>query len=180
MKILSLYEIVSLRANLSPTQNFLNFNGSCSDCGACCDRVLMMSLSEITQIRRYLAKNPEICKQIEEINQGLPHRMCPFLDHTRPHHKCLIYTVRPIICRYYVCDERRIDGNGMLRDTKKLGEIPYHVDLWNTFLGDSNDIAPAWRVKDFLEKDTGMRFNPEFLMEPENLPKILKKFRIPF
>ena len=78
-----------------------NCDGSCCECGACCDRVLMLTKKEKKGIKHYLMSHPEIKAKIQNIYKDVPHRKCPFLDITQAEHKCMIYNSVdfPIICR---------------------------------------------------------------------------------
>ena len=74
-------------------------NGQCSGCGQCCSNFLPLSKDEIQAIHRYLKKHPIR----EQRHNGLmgADATCPFRDErTR---KCLIYSVRPGICRSFLC-----------------------------------------------------------------------------
>lgn len=81
-------------------------DGKCTECGNCCSRYLAMSNKEINTIRQYIKKH-NIKQQKHAIHiYAIPlmDATCPFLDDTRPTHKCLIYEVRPLICREFKCD----------------------------------------------------------------------------
>lgn len=84
-------------------------DGKCSGCGKCCSNLLPISSKEVKEIRRYVKKyhikpykkNPPTAKPIE-IDMT-----CPFLDGSKDCKKCMIYTVRPMICRNFKCDNPR-------------------------------------------------------------------------
>lgn len=86
-------------------QNFRDFTicGECSNCGSCCTNILPVSGKEKKTIRRYIQK-----KGIKEQTCRYP-TTDPIMDLTCPfrHHSekiCLIYEVRPAICRAFRCD----------------------------------------------------------------------------
>lgn len=81
-------------------------DGKCSNCGACCSNFLPVSAKEIKVIKRYIQK-----KGIKEQKRLYP-TMEPHEDFTCPFRsdaekKCLIYEVRPAICRDFQCDKPR-------------------------------------------------------------------------
>lgn len=81
-------------------------NGECSGCGNCCSNYLPISSKEIKEIKRYIKKH-----KIKEQKRFLPiadpamDLTCPF--RSEKEQKCLIYSVRPQICRSFRCDYPR-------------------------------------------------------------------------
>lgn len=74
--------------NIPPHKN-------CIGCGECCGPVLATT-REIDVIRLHIAKNPTI-RAVADTNQNDDSALCCFLDsETR---RCLIYPVRPMVCR---------------------------------------------------------------------------------
>ena len=66
---------------------------NCRNCGECCT-VIPANTAEITEIRGYLDKHPDIrVRAIKRAHRGT----CPFRD--KKGRRCLIYPVRPMICR---------------------------------------------------------------------------------
>lgn len=79
-------------------------NGECSGCGQCCSNFLPISSKEVKEIHRYIRKH-RITEQKHFIPtaDGLQFDLtCPFRSDRE--HKCLIYPVRPAICRDFKCD----------------------------------------------------------------------------
>lgn len=80
--------------------------GKCSECGRCCSTLLPMSKNEERVIRKYIKKH-----HIEPVKRVLPTRrdcidlVCPFLDFGANEKKCLIYPVRPKICKVFQCNQ---------------------------------------------------------------------------
>ena len=80
----------------------------CSQCGRCCANILLLSNNEIQTIKKYLKKHPMInvynrntILMTEDVN------ICPFLQENNNGEKyCVIYPVRPSICRSYNCKEK--------------------------------------------------------------------------
>ena len=74
-------------------------DNKCSNCGSCCTDFLPLYVHEIRRIREYIEKH-NIKEQHHNFMQGLD-ITCPFRDDTNK--KCLIYEVRPSICRTFIC-----------------------------------------------------------------------------
>lgn len=119
MEAVSLFEAVRRGVE----DNVYNFtvDGKCSSCGACCSNFLPMSRKEIEQIHAFIRKN-----NIRESVHFLPvvkpgyDATCPFRDNTRK--ICTIYSVRPEICKQFICDnEKRAKHNRvLLRQTREI------------------------------------------------------------
>ena len=78
-------------------------NGKCSNCGACCNDIIPLTNSDINRIKIYVKKN-----NIKPINHCLLmtkaiDTVCPFRDSINK--KCVIYEVRPAICRSFLCHD---------------------------------------------------------------------------
>lgn len=77
-------------------------NGKCSGCGDCCTEFLTITKHEYRAISNYLKEHPEIkCQYHSSLSTNI-YCFCPFNDAQT--HKCLIYEVRPKICRDFVCN----------------------------------------------------------------------------
>lgn len=81
-------------------------NGKCSGCGGCCSNYIPISAKEIKIIKRYIQKNG-IQEQVHRFPTAEPMQdfTCPFRSDKEK--KCLIYEVRPAICRDFQCDKPR-------------------------------------------------------------------------
>lgn len=107
-------------------------DGKCSGCGSCCSRFLPVSGKEVKAIRRYVRK-----KKIQEQRHLYPTASpqddwtCPFRSEAE--RKCLIYEVRPAICRDFKCDKPR----KQIEADKSLYHGQYAVvDMRKEFFGD--------------------------------------------
>lgn len=105
-------------------------NGTCSNCGSCCSDLLPISSHEIKNIKRYIRK-----KGIQEQRHFLPTSdrigwdlTCPFRDNVNG--KCVIYAVRPMICREFKCD---YPAKGIQLNRDKLIEKYNVVSMRNVF-----------------------------------------------
>lgn len=88
-------------------------NGQCSNCGECCTDFIPMSRSEVNRIKKYLKSHPEIKEQRHALAKY--DITCPFRSHDQK--KCLIYEVRPEVCRRFLCNK---DQNSLLRDKYEM------------------------------------------------------------
>lgn len=80
-------------------------DGKCANCGACCSNCLPLSEKEIMRIHSYIKKH-NIKEQRHNFMNGID-MTCPFRDNIN--RKCLIYEIRPAICREFMCNHTRED-----------------------------------------------------------------------
>lgn len=86
----------------------LTCNGKCTGCGNCCSNLLPMTDKEIRIIKKYIKRNGiKECKHILPLATPTIDMTCPFLDDNRYCEKCMIYEVRPRICRNFICDPKQ-------------------------------------------------------------------------
>ena len=93
----------------------LTDNGKCTGCGSCCTNFLPMTEKEVSIIHRYI-KERNVKEQKHFIPSSMPtvDMTCPFLDDSKSCDKCLIYEVRPRVCRDFICrpiDRPTVDRN---------------------------------------------------------------------
>ena len=108
-------------------------NGKCSCCGQCCSNLLPLTIGEIEDIRRYIAKHGiKECKHaIAPLAQPVFDMTCPFLDESKEK-KCTIYKHRPYICRTFTCHNAM--GHLMEDDVICRG-VRLVTDMRQTFFG---------------------------------------------
>lgn len=109
-------------------------NGKCIGCGQCCTNFLPLSSKDIKEIRRYIKKK-HIKEQVHRPPMVIDFDVtCPFRSDDEK--KCLIYPVRPAICKSFVCNlpSKDIDNN---KETLR-GRFQVY-DMRELFYGD-NDI----------------------------------------
>lgn len=109
----------------------LTKNGKCTGCGGCCGNYLPMTEKEIRTIRRYIKKNNIKPHQLVVGPLAAPtiDLTCPFLDSSKSHDKCMIYAVRPAICRCFMCS----DPVGTLDNKELLSGVRATIDVRKTF-----------------------------------------------
>ena len=94
--------------------------GKCSKCGECCTNFLPISQREVDIIQKYVINN-KIRPQTHML--VMQNRLtCPYYDGKR----CLIYEVRPLICKEFYCYKRPDAEMG-----EKFAKDKYViVDMW--------------------------------------------------
>ena len=129
-EILTLFDEVVCEMN-SGIYDFTK-NGECIGCGSCCSNFLPLSDKEKVRIRHYIEKN-----HIKEQRSNFPmpdkaiKSSCPFRSEVE--HKCLIYKIRPEICRDFKCNKY---GANKGKVSRKLLEDHYELaDMRMTFYG---------------------------------------------
>ena len=94
--------------------------GNCSNCGECCSSVLPWTKEEIEIVKKYYKEHTEIHKKVKSNCIPLKNKVtrkydvnlqCPFRD--RENKKCMIYEVRPEICRRFKCNKNKLE---MIKD----------------------------------------------------------------
>ena len=84
-------------------------NGECTGCGDCCSNLLPMTEKEIEAIKRYIKKHRiKECKHTIPLANPVLDMTCPFLNTGKKTEKCTIYSVRPAICRCFICSEPNV------------------------------------------------------------------------
>lgn len=123
---------------MSPNVDY-TVGGKCSECGACCADIIPVSSREIKAIKAYIKRHHVEPVRHVAAGSDILDGMCPFCDTGKPRKKCRIYSVRPGICRRWICshpDGRRAGGA-----TRML------VSMWEVFYGEDHykgaiDILP--------------------------------------
>ena len=79
-------------------------DGKCSNCGQCCSDILPISEEDIKRIKAFMKKHG-VKEQKHFVPISVPIAFdltCPFRDNANK--RCVIYPVRPEICRDFKCD----------------------------------------------------------------------------
>ncbi len=108
-------------------------NGKCSNCGHCCSNMLPMSKQEVNRIKAYI-KEHDIKEQRHNFT-ALADMTCPFRDETN--RKCLVYEVRPAICRQFMCNHTHEE---IMKAKFNFHEINQVVFMRNEFFGSTEDV----------------------------------------
>ena len=94
--------------------------GKCSKCGECCSPFLPICQDELNIIQKYIIDN-NIKPQTQLL--VMQNRLaCPYYDGK----KCLIYEVRPLICKEFYCNKKM----DMEMASKFQGKKYIPVDMW--------------------------------------------------
>lgn len=108
--------------------------GKCVGCGNCCSNSLFLSQKEINTIKTYI-RNHRIKEQMHMVaplmNQPVLDLTCPFMDSHSKDKKCVIYPVRPLVCRCFTCN----DPNRILNEPVKEIEKLEKINMRETFFG---------------------------------------------
>lgn len=108
-------------------------DGNCSNCGNCCSNCLPLSEAEVKRIKAYINKH-NIKEQRHNAMMGVD-MTCPFRDEAN--RKCLIYEIRPAICREFMCNHTHEDIMKSKLDIHKINRV---VFMRTEFFGNREDI----------------------------------------
>ena len=107
-----------VKGNAKITDN--SICGECSKCGECCSNFLPVSQNEINTIQEYVIQN-NIKPQMQML--VMQNRLCcPYYNGQ----KCLIYDVRPLICKEFYCNK----AMNMYIAEKFKNDKYITVDMW--------------------------------------------------
>lgn len=81
-------------------EDFSN-NGNCSNCGGCCNDIIPLNNSDINRIKHYIKKHNIKPVLHNLLGTNFIDSVCPFRDEKNL--KCIIYDVRPLVCRHFFC-----------------------------------------------------------------------------
>lgn len=107
--------------------------GKCSNCGQCCSNLLPLSNEEVNRIKAYIKKH-KIKEQRHNAMVGVD-MTCPFRDEANK--KCLIYTIRPAICREFMCNHTHED---IMKAKFNYHQINRVVFMRAEFFGNYEDV----------------------------------------
>lgn len=108
--------------------------GQCSKCGECCTPFLPITQEEIDTIQRYVIDNN--IKPQKEVLVMQNRLSCPYWNG-----KCLIYNVRPLICKKFYCYKKPDIETGREFIKKKY----IVVNLWRDAEVIENDRKKYWK-----------------------------------
>ena len=108
-------------------------DGKCSNCGQCCSNLLPLSDAEVNRIKTYIKKH-KIKEQRHNGFVGVD-MTCPFRDEANK--KCLIYPIRPDICRSFMCNHTKEDIMKSKIDFHNVNRV---VFMRAEFFGNKEDI----------------------------------------
>lgn len=123
--------VKQIKENMESGVYDFTVNGECSQCGSCCSNYLPISSKEIKEIRRYVKKHKiKEQKILAPVSGEVLDVTCPFRDDLNK--VCLIYQLRPQICRSFRCDYPR----KKIQLNKELFHGKYDVvDMRKEFFG---------------------------------------------
>ena len=101
---------------------------NCCNCGKCCQEIPVLPI-EVTNIQRHLDRYPNIARIAN--NKTNKEKICPFRDESFK--QCLIYPVRPLICRIFGVSSGMECYNGNTANENYLAYYNFFggaPDLW--------------------------------------------------
>ena len=132
-------------------KQIVNFtcNGKCSNCGECCSDLLPLNNIEIRRIKEYIRKhNIKECKHLSALINNPLDLTFPFRDNIN--NKCMIYEVRPEICRRFICSNTMED----IEKTKKLiSKTRKDISMRNVFFNGPPLETILFRIMLQLQKE---------------------------
>ena len=94
--------------------------GKCSKCGECCSNFLPVSQSEVDIIQKYVIEHNIRPQKTMLVMKNM--LTCPYYDGK----KCLIYEVRPLICKEFYCYKKP----NIEMANKFAKEERYPINMW--------------------------------------------------
>lgn len=117
MKKLSIEEFTQSLTQDNFTPVNLSKNGECIECSSCCSIFTPISIEELKILKRLftgkIIKN--YVKILNENKEGFS-ATCPFSDFETK--KCLIYNLRPSVCKTFHCDPKLVKPVEFLKGRK--------------------------------------------------------------
>lgn len=131
-QVLSLNEVLNKDITEAPI-NYTDCNGKCSGCGNCCPNILSVSEKEIQVIRKYIKKHhikPHVLRL--PLAHDCMDVTCPFLNLDKKTDRCMIYPVRPYICRIFQCN-KDLSPQAIMDDKELTTVYREKIDMRKTF-----------------------------------------------
>lgn len=86
-------------------------NPDCKNCNECCTITASVSKAELKAMKRYVSRHKDvkrlINKNVENMVSLGVNMYCPFSD--KETKKCLVYPVRPEVCKEFHCAKEKTD-----------------------------------------------------------------------
>ena len=122
---------------LNPEVLDFSICGKCSKCGECCSPFLPVCQEEIDIIQKYVIENNIKPNKAMLVMQNT--LKCPYYDGK----KCMIYEVRPLICKEFYC-YKKTDAEMM---SKFVGKEYINVNLWEIAQEFEKQRKECWKEK---------------------------------
>lgn len=100
----------------------LTTDGKCSRCGECCKDILPIDYVELARIKKYV-KEHHILQQEHHLKRNTIDMTCPFLNIDGDEKKCVIYPVRPQICKKFICSMSHDKINALTESRGNAGKV---------------------------------------------------------
>lgn len=130
---------------------FTSKDGKCSGCGNCCSNLLPLTKSEIVTIKKYIKRHK--IKPVDHYSAVTAEKsidwICPFRHEQKG---CLIYEVRPAVCRAYQCNKKPISIAKNLKDIGISRSQLNEYNVRNNFFKTNNDIEDVILFNVMIER----------------------------
>lgn len=115
--VMDLYQEMTQRNKNWGTVTCFFENGHCSECGACCSRLLPLTREDIRRIKKYVKKHDVYYTPLRPLlpMSDVETHNCPFLNPNVEKHRCTIYPARPEVCRVFDCKKGHGELPGKIR-----------------------------------------------------------------
>lgn len=133
IKIISVKEYVN--RSKDETIDFTK-DGKCSNCGGCCSNLLPLRDLEVIEIRQYVKINKikATNNQLAPLRSKVIDLTCPFRSEAE--NKCTIYSVRPNICRFFLCDNDKAREIAYSKSMTKIRQFVRIVNMRDQFFNE--------------------------------------------
>lgn len=148
-------------------------NGKCSNCGNCCTELIPLTKTEVRLIKAYIKeKNIKPFSDILFSTNGQysVNLMCPFRNFDT--NRCMIYEVRPKICRKFKCDQ----SNETIEKNKQLCHLRA---TYNMLENKNSELTNLYSTRELIygdKSDTVMLLLGNVMKDisDENISKVKK------
>ena len=135
--------------------------GRCSNCGNCCTELIPITNNELKLIKAYVKE-----KHIEPFSDVLfdldgkfsINLLCPFRD--MENKKCMIYEVRPKICRLFKCDQ----SLDVIEKHKNNAHLKAHYNKLERLPKSPNDRLPLTKTTSLRESVYGDKMDTALII----------------
>lgn len=118
-------------------------DGECSKCGSCCGDFLPLKDDEIRTIKKFV-KSHGIKEYRHNAMDGVD-ITCPFRDDAKQ--ICVIYPIRPWICRQFMCNHTKEDIMKIKTDAFAGVQV---ISMRQTFFGNDESIKHLMELRSAL------------------------------
>ena len=146
--------------------------GECTGCGRCCGESVRTHFVEFLNIYEYMKKHNLISKAFKErlltfyFTELVEVRECPFRDHG----KCLIYPVRPLVCRLFghIEENEHLAGlqatHAQNKEAADYIKAEYEIDIPNAVIYKTIPYCRDFKVSHHMSTEERIELSTAILM----------------